>query len=185
MIKQVPLTPTATPTNTPTPTQTLTPTPTATNTPVPDGSRSHPYPIGYVASFTNKKNQNLTVKVTDVTRGNEAWVKIYGFNPYNAPPPAGQEYVVVGISVNYVSGPVDSILNISEWNFGTVSDNVISEYPPSGAYPDPELYANLFPGGSTWGYRLALVYIDDPKPLLFFEDNTVYPYKMYFFSLNQ
>ena len=178
---------TRTPTLVPTTTSTRTPTliPTATNAPAPDGSRLHPYPVGYVASFTENSNMNFTLAVTDVTRGNDAWVKIHGFNPYNAPPPAGQEYVLFKMSVTYTSGPIDSVLDINgDCDFGTVSDNVIFGICLT-VVTNPQLDASLFPGGSIWGYVGKLVYIDDPKPLLYFTDRTVYPYKMYFFSLNQ
>jgi hypothetical protein len=173
------LQPTATATNTKTPTLV----PTATSTPPPDGSRSHPYPIGYVTNWVRDGNMYFTLVVNNVIRGNATWLKShYGdIYIYPSPAPTGEEYVLVNISVNYTSGPDDSILSISNyWNFGIVSDNnVFFDYVDIDILP--QLDAQLLPGGSSWGYDDELVYIDDTAPLLYFGVAK----NGYFFSLIQ
>jgi len=171
---------TATSTRTNTPTQTATRTPTPTSTPVIDGSRLHPYPIGYGTEWVQDGDKHFVIGVTDVTRGNVAWAIIYGFNRFNSPAPAGQEYVLIEIPVSYVSGPADSILNLDEYDFGTVSNNVIFS-PYIAVVTHPQFDFSLFPGGSAWGYIAKLVYIGDPAPLLYFYQ----PINGYFFSLTQ
>jgi hypothetical protein len=181
-------TPTPTTTRTLLPTETVQPTSTATNAPSLYGSRSNPYPIGYVANFTNGNNQNFTLTVNSVIRGSATWLKSHYDNVYiyPLPTPPGEEYVIVNISVNYISGPTDSILSISSGAFGIVSDNsILTGYLSIDIGILHHLDAQLFPGGSSLGYDNEPVYIDDPNPLSYFVDNTVYPYKSYYFSLIQ
>jgi hypothetical protein len=177
---------TRTPTLVPTTTSTRTPTliPTATNVPGPDGSRSHPFPIGYVFDFTNAHAQHFTLIVNSVVRGSAAFIEsIYSSTQFYTTP-VGQEYVAVKVSVDYVSGSTDSILSVSWCDFGVVSNNIVFDTCPSTGNITPTLDANMFPGGSAWGYFINPVYINDLNPLLYFRDDTVYPYKYYYFSLN-
>lgn len=64
----------------------------STATPLPDAgkSRATPLPPGSTAQIAS-----WAVRVTGVSRGNDAWDLLYETNSNNDPPPDGQEYVVL------------------------------------------------------------------------------------------
>jgi hypothetical protein len=168
------LTVTYTPQPTETPLPSLTPTLKATlvptSTPLPKlGSRTKPFPFGTEVSLVKGGDQFITLTVSDVTRGDDAWVKIHGFNMFNPKAPDGQEYVLFMVSVDYTSGPQDSVFKLSRFDFGILSDNNILDKFIT-VVVNPEFTANLFPGGHYDGYIANLVYADDPTPLLYLGD---------------
>jgi len=87
-------------TNTPRPINT----PSPTKTPQPKyGSLVDPVPFNTSGQFNSIDSNgvfNITAKVTQVMRGQEAWNTIYSANPYNDPPPAGMEAILIELYVH-------------------------------------------------------------------------------------
>lgn len=165
----------------PSPTFELTSSPVPTRTPLPTqtpqnqlGSRSNPYPLGEPAPFTREGNMEVTFAVVEVLRGDDAWNKIYAENRFNDEAPEGYEYIMIKLSVNYLTGPSpDSLFEISNgWpsdiELAIVSNNKIVTESVFIVDPKPEFDLKLFPGSSGEGYVTLLCEKDDPNPILLF-----------------
>ncbi len=148
-----------------------------------NGSRSNPIPLGQPTDLIYQSTANFQITVLDVNRGQSAWNKVYQANQFNDPPAAGMDYIVAKIAVNYqTSSQQDFELLVSSWSFKSVSNNQVLE-TPSIVDPDPELNANLFPGGQSEGYIVVSAYIDDPTPLIVYEDWTSFDSKPFYFAI--
>jgi hypothetical protein len=93
------------------------------------------------------------------------------------------EYIMAKISVNYqTSSQQDLELLVSSWSFKSVLNNQVLEILPV-VVPDPELNANLFPGGQSEGYIVVSAYIDDPTPQIVYEDWASLDGKPFYFAI--
>jgi len=160
------------PTATPMPTRTPVPTNTAQNQP---GSRSNPFSFGEPGTFVKDGDKEFTFAVVEVLRGQDAYDRVMRANRFNDEPPAGYEYVLVKLSVNYIQGPSpDDMLEISyniwgnDYEMGCVSNNQIVTEVPRVSSLDPEVDFKLFPEAQAEGYLALLSEIDDENPLLYF-----------------
>jgi len=137
-------------------------------------SRSNPAPIGtpvFIAFdyFGDAYTARVTVK--EVVRGQSAWDILHATNMFNDPPPSGQEYVLVKIRFEYLTGPTpdtayDFYVFYSFSSQGTeVSNNLLGVVTP-----DPQL-SSVYPGANTEWWEALLVQVSDPAPVLAFERN--------------
>jgi len=151
--------PTFTPSNTPTPAPTFTP------TPVPIGrSRSSPVPLGDVYQTADWELQVLEYK-----RGNDAWVDIQIASRYNNPPPEGMEYVLVKMRAKNISTE-EVTKEINDWSFALTGDrNLVYDGMSWLQSPEPELDAELYPGGETEGWIVMLAFAGDFNLVLIYE----------------
>ena len=148
-------------------------TPTSENTLAPEatptvevGTRANPVPFGIPHPVVFNNDIVFTLTITKTIRGQEAFNVIYSANMYNDPAPEGQEYILYYGIVNYLtSNNPDKILEISDSNFKSISNNQIIDYPWL-VLPKPEFNLKLFQGGLGEGYFALLVYKDDPSPLI-------------------
>ncbi len=174
------LTATPLPTETPIPTNTplpsATPLPTATyrptNTPIPEkGSRQNPLAIGEDLYLTRNDEQDFSISIQQVKIGDEAWKTIYATNQFNDTPPEDQQYILVKIEISYIKGPSDKTLEVSMYDFGSVSNNVILD-PAIVVEPDPQFMDvtsnGLFAPSSVSGWQAFHAFKDDPNPLIYF-----------------
>jgi hypothetical protein len=176
------------PTDTPIPTVLRTPTPKVTfaptgapipssdtpgsaGTPISDGkSRDNPIQIHQQLELTINHEQDFNITIVEVKRGKDAWKDIYGINIYNPRAPADEEYVLAIIEVNYLKGPTDKTLQITPFDFGSVTNNVV--LPIKNVVLDPDFFKaaskGLAAGAKAYGLVAFLVFKDDPNPLIYF-----------------
>jgi hypothetical protein len=172
-------TPTPLPTETPFPTMTPlpspTPRPTATRyptiTPMPEeGSRELPIEIGGELSLTRDNEQDFTITILEVKKGDEAWKILYAANFFNDKPPEGQAYLLAKIQISYTKGK--EVLEINQFSFGSVSNNVILDIPFGIVEPDPQftdtVSKGLFAPSTASGWLTFLMFKDDTDPLIYF-----------------
>ena len=129
------------------------------------GTRTNPVPIGSFLPLIIDDKQDFTVSISEVIRGNDAWVMIEDANMFNDEAPENMEYVLAYIVVEYLSGPLDEVLSISEYDIDVVSNSQILDNPYVVS-PEPEFDIILYPGGIAGGWAPVLVYIDDSSPVL-------------------
>lgn len=165
-------------TSTPIPTRTPLPTKTPENK---LGSRSNPFPLGEPAAFNIDGDKEITVAVVEVLRGDDAWGRIHSENMFNDEAPEGFEYLMIKLSVNYITGPSPDVLLelANSWQYdidmAIVSNNKIVTADVSIVDPEPEFDLKLYPGSSGEGYVTLLCEKDDPNPILVYPgvDNPV------------
>jgi hypothetical protein len=140
-------------------------------------SRRNPAPL---RTNVNIKGSSYSEKFTgiasidNVIRGEAAWEKIKAKDSDNKPAGDGYEYILATITVKVVSTEKeDQAIRVSTSDFNLVSSNG-KEY--GSVYyviePDPELDAFLYAGGTTTGYAVFKVSVDDKTPLLTYGRNS-------------
>ncbi|EFO79977.1 protein kinase [Oscillochloris trichoides DG-6] len=77
----------------------------STATPLPDAGKSRTMPLPTDATA---QIESWAVRITGVSRGNDAWDLLYATNSNNDPPPDGQEYVVVHLRAQALQGSEDN-----------------------------------------------------------------------------
>ncbi|MGV8026169.1 MAG: hypothetical protein AB2L18_06405 [Anaerolineaceae bacterium] len=134
------------------------------------GTRSNPVPLGQPLGLVYQNIANFQITILEVMRGQDAWNMISQANMFNEQPSEGMEYILAKVGITHqTSTQQDYTLSIDSFYFKSVSNNQILD-SPSIVEPEPELNANLFPGGYGEGYITVLTYADDPAPLIVFED---------------
>ncbi len=137
---------TATPLPTATSLPTDTPTPTPTATPQPGQSRSHPLPPDAIVT-----TDDWQVQLIEFKRGAEAARLIREANQFNEPAPDGREYLLVKARVKSLHTDGQSH-RISAGDFKLTGDRLTRYLPVGVVPPEPQLDAELFPGGETEGW---------------------------------
>jgi len=147
------------------------------------GTRENPVPLGQPMDLTYQGTANFQIIIQEVIRGQNAWIMVNQANIYNESPPEGMEYVLAKIGVNYqTSSDPDFELAIDSFSFKSVSNNQIFD-TPSIVEPEPELSVRLFPGGYGEGYITVSVYVNDPAPIIAFEQWLSFDSKPYYFAI--
>lgn len=108
-------------------------------------TRASPVPPGEVASALQ-----WDLQVLEVLRGDDAWDALYQASNWNDPPPEGFEYVLVKIAAERIGDKEAKRIGMSGFDI-TGSEAVLYEAPWL-TNPDPELNAELLPGGTTEGW---------------------------------
>jgi hypothetical protein len=157
--------PTATPEPSATPTAELSPTPASAG-----ASRVNPIPRGSTAT-----TEEWELQVLDAVRGEEAHNRLLEANQFNEPAPAGYEYVLVSVRAKYI-GTSNEAQRIDFSSFHATGDARVKHEFASVVEPEPELQAELFPGGEATGWLAVLVREAETnlqlvfEPLFSFED---------------
>ena len=163
------------------PTMATAPTRTVAPTDTPElemGTFSNPYPFDWKENSTWRveyddwSSDNILkyeVGITDISWGDDRWVRVQNANSYNDPPEEGTEFLCVLIWIKNIGDhPIEKI---SVLDFKTVSDGTLFgcawEVPPS-----PRLdIEGLFPGGEAEGWGVFIIKEGDTDPLFsFYED---------------
>ncbi len=125
--------------------------------------RANPAPLGEKAV-----TEDWEVVVREVHRGDEALALVQKANQFNHPPDEGMEYVAVKVSLRLI-GTGDQSVNVSGADFkATGSQNVVYDMPMAVG-PDPELDANLYPGGEAEGWIVLQVAKGETGLILVFD----------------
>jgi hypothetical protein len=133
-------------------------------------SRSNPVPVGVALPLKNG-DREFAIAITKVYRGREAYSQIEASYSGVKPPLDKMEYVLAYVEVNYLKGPADKALALTDGDFDMVSNGqVASEVSLTQAIPPkPWLDAlRVFPGAKAGGWFVKQVFIGDLKPLLAF-----------------
>lgn len=154
--------PTATLANEPTPTEEPEPTATAISEQVGTG-RSNPVPLGQTAT-----TDDWEIQVLEVVRGNDAMQRLIDANQFNDAPPPGMEYVLVNVRVKYLGNETEAQGVDFSW-FRATGDARVKHSWASVVEPEPELDAELFPGGEATGWTTVLARQDETNLVLIFE----------------
>ena len=172
---QVSSTTDATPTVIPSSTRisTWTPTPRPTHTPRPRstpaprfGSPESPVPFGQMFLLQQNDVVDFEIAIRDAYRGDRAWQILYAENQFNAPPPAGMEYVRVYVEVKCLKGSSSDPLHMTRWDFSLLSKGRVFQ-PAILVEPEPTFDdVVLVSGGLAKGWMSFLTHADDPVPLL-------------------
>ncbi len=122
-------------------------------------------PVLYGRMATTE-NWQLTIKGLLV--GEEAWGNVFEANQFNAPPDAGMMYLVVHVAVSYI-GPDEQGVFISDSAFQVMGSSGREFAPARVVSPQPDLFFELFPGGSVDGLVVFLVPETEQGLLLVFD----------------
>ena len=106
------------------------------------------------------------VSVEQVLRGDKAWQLIYEGNRYNKEPPAGAEYVAAYVRLRNIADADAPALAFDSLFTGASAETEFEQV--SIVEPEPELFAQLFPGGTAEGWVAVTVPKDDPEARLAF-----------------
>ncbi len=134
------------------------------------GTRNNPVPLGQPIDLVYDGIANFQMTVLEIHRGQTAWTMVNQANMFNDPPIDGMEYIVAKIGIRYqTSTDPDYQLSIDGFSFKSVSMNQVVE-TPSIVDPEPRLDLTLFPGGNGEGFITVTTYVDDPAPLIVYEE---------------
>jgi hypothetical protein len=101
--------------------------------------------------------------VEAITDGDIAWQMIKEKNYYNDPPPAGKKYVMAKFYFKLINADKEPF-NVTYHDFEAVSKKGVTYSNKSVVIPDPELWKDLYKGGSFAGWTVFLVdQNDEPK----------------------
>ena len=119
-------------------------------------------------------------------RGETAWQRIFAANRYNKPPPAGFEYVAAFVRVRRIAD--DDQPNLISGGYFSAATGTEEVQQPSVVAPEPELNAQLFPGGTAEGWVVVVVPVGNPEARLVFRNNSVFfrsdDFNTRYFALN-
>lgn len=128
------------------------------------GSKNNPAQIGDVvnSSFDDilDGQVNLTLEMTEIISGDEAWTIIQNSNQFNEEPATGQEYILVKYTVN-LTNIEDGPYSIGPVDFDAVSENGVLYDEFFSVVLDNELDTDLYEGATTSGYIPYLVDVTD------------------------
>ncbi len=139
-------------------------------------SRRNPAPL---RTNVNIQSSSYSGKFTGIAsvdriiRGEAAWEKIKNRYSGNDPAGEGYEYILAMITVKVVSTEKeDQAITVSTKDFKLVSSSGKEYGSDFVLEPDPALDASLYAGGTTTGYAVFKVSVDDKTPLLTYGRNS-------------
>lgn len=136
------------------------------------GTRQNPVPINteVTAEVDDLLDKySVTIKITEVKRGADAWTAIEAANMFNDEAADGYEYALIKVSLTVNSVEDDKAVDISSYNFDSFTSNNEELERASVVEPEPELGGKLYAGGKSEGYIVVLVKKDDAAPKIVFE----------------
>lgn len=136
-----------------------------------------PAPLGRVVT-----GEDWQVAVLDAVSGAAAWEMIYAANQFNDPPPDRAMYVVVRVRVKYIGWMEDGV-SVSDSSFTLVNSQGAAYDAPSVVEPEPDLFFELYPGGSVEGYLVFQAKEDDSGLALLFDPPLSGDYETRYLSL--
>ncbi len=139
-------------------------------TPIPPGySRTKPIPFGQSVLYTTPdRKMQVSWKVLEAYRGDEAWSRIHQANMFNNPPIEGQEYILLKVRADYVRGDSTQVIQLDGRSCVIVtSDNrIFTKYEQVIVAPTPWFNRQVYPGGFSDGWLAFPSGARDPHPLL-------------------
>jgi hypothetical protein len=112
-------------------------------------------------------NGRWAITVTELLTGDAAWERILENYSGSDPPADGTQYVMAYVQARLLGDDDEADLLASSFFVGVSGDGEEVDHPVV-LVPDPELFAILYPGGSTEGWVIVSVPTADPDALLAF-----------------
>lgn len=126
-------------------------------------TRANPVPLGQVTSAAQ-----WDIQVLEVLRGDEAWDALLAASEWNDPPTAGFEYVLVKIAAERTGD--NEAKEIGSADFDITGDKAVLYIAPWLPNLDPELDAELLPGGTTEGWLSFTVQEGEENLILVYDE---------------
>ncbi len=126
-------------------------------------SRANPVLLGQVGSAPQ-----WDIQVLEVLRGDEAWDALYEANQWNSEPAEGFEYVLVKIAAERTGDNEAKEIGLIDFDItGAAAVLYESVYLTN---PEPELDAELLPGGTTEGWLSFAVWQGEENLILVYNE---------------
>lgn len=113
----------------------------------------------------------LTVSITQVVRGAEAWQRVQAANTFNDPPSAGNEYLMVFVRVRYDQGVAGQTYEVNTLVLNYLdSGGRLLERPSGLVDPEPDLSdaPPVYEGGIIEGWLTFEIPVGDNSLLVAF-----------------
>ena len=137
--------------------------------------RTNPAPVGTTQKINIDDYSNTyiaTITITELLRGNAAWIKIQEANLYNDEPEAGKEYILAKIKLSASNVKDDKAVSLSSYSFTAFSsDNVQYTDTFWEVTPSPEFSGDIYDGATLEGYAAYTVNANDTAPKIVFGNN--------------
>jgi len=141
-------------------------------------SRANPIPLGSVGSAAQ-----WDIQVLEVLRGDDAWDELLAASTWNEPPAEGFEYVVAKIAAERTGN--DEAKAISSVDFEVTGSGAVLYQVPWLTNPEPELDAELLPGGSTEGWLSFSVWEGEKDLILVYDEAWEWDDEPVYFALEE
>jgi len=129
-------------------------------------TRSEPAPLGEKLCAGSWE-----IQVLEVTRGADAWAALQIADDMNRPPDQGMEYILARLRVGN-TGTQDIATDIGNDDFALTGDrSLVYRQWSTWGVPEPELNAELYPGGETEGWVRMQTSAGDSNPILMYEED--------------
>lgn len=123
---------------------------------------------------------DLTVRTTDILRGDSAWEKLKNITG-NQPAPEGYEYILLKVKITLEreapytgnNGIFDYILKPTDFTAYS-ADESHYDYTQNVKSPEPQMYFEMKNGGTTEGWVVVMVDRNDTAPYLLFTKDNMY-----------
>lgn len=126
-------------------------------------SRANPVPLGETASAAQ-----WDIQIMEVLRGDEAWDAALAASEWNDPPAEGFEYVLVRIAAERTGASEAKEIGVVDFDI-TGAEAAVYEIPWL-TNPEPELDAELLPGGTTEGWLSFTVREGETDLILIYDE---------------
>ena len=154
-----------------------------TATPPPAGgeegaTRANPVSLGAVGSAAQ-----WDIQVLEVIRGDDAWDALLAASEWNDPPSDGFEYVLVKIATERTGD--NEAKEIGSVDFDITGSEAVLYESPWLTNPDPELDAELLPGGTTEGWLSLTVQEGEEDLILVYDEAWEWDDEPLYFALEE
>jgi hypothetical protein len=141
-------------------------------------TRANPVPLGEVGSAAQ-----WNIQVLEMQRGDDAWDALFTASEWNDPAPEGFEYVLVKVSAMR-TGDNES-KTIGSIDFAITGSEAVLHEMVYLTNPEPELDAELLPGGTTEGWLSFAVWQGEDNLILVYDEAWEWDDKPIYFALEE
>ncbi len=141
-------------------------------------TRANPVPLGETASAAQ-----WDIQVLEMVRGDDAWEALLEASRWNDPPSEGFEYVLVKIAAERTGD--NEAKEIGAVDFDITGSKAVLYEAPWLTNPDPELSAELLPGGTTEGWLSFTVQEGEENLILVYDEAWEWEDEPIYFALEE
>lgn len=141
-------------------------------------TRADPVSLGEAASAAQ-----WDIQVLEVLRGDDAWDALFTASEWNDPAPEGFEYVLVKIGAARTGD--NEAKQIGSIDFNITGSAAVLHQPVYLTNPDPELDAELLPGGTTEGWLSFATWQGEDSLILVYDEAWEWDDKPIYFALEE
>lgn len=137
-------------------------------------SRTNPAPVGTSQTISVENysdDYTATIKIVEVTTGDEAWNKIYEANKFNDRPADDKIYILAKIEAIVDKINNDKAVSFDDYDFKLFSAQNVEYSRTSIIEPEPVFSGQVFEGGTLTGYVAFLADKADTLPKIVYGMN--------------